>query len=124
MTSVDEGREFAEPDDASLLRGVGPKKPLEGVREHIEKAVVQLTKVFSPAGIDLEGWADLLASDPISMEITLDGDVVTVRFKDRKPQIHVLAGFIKSNVLGIRAGKDEIVVELAGMPDVTFKVGS
>jgi hypothetical protein len=124
MTTVDEGREFAEPDETSLLRGVGPKTPLEGVREHIEEAVVQLTKVFSPTGIDLEGWADLLASDPISMEITLDGDVVVVRFKDRKPQVHALAGFIKSNVHGIRAGKDEIVVELAGMPDVTFKVGS
>jgi len=124
MTTVDEGREFAATDGEHELRGVGPKKPLEGVREHIEKAFEHLTKAFSPDGVDLEGWADLVASDPISMEITLEEETLVLRFKDKKPQVHALAGFIKSNMLGIRANKEEVVVELAGMPDVTFKVGS
>ena len=106
------------------VSGIGPKAPLEGVRPNIEGVIDALKEIFSESGMDLEGWADLVGHDAIEMSITLENGVIIVTFSGEKPRIHVMNGFIKSAINRITADRDKIVVDLAGLPDITFKVGS
>ena len=97
--------------------------PKEGLKlDPIEDARDTINKVFSlfAEGIDLDKRTTLRAEGPLSVLMYVEDDTLVVSFDEPYPQVKY--SFFSGELKAVRVTREEINVELGGLPDVTIEV--
>ncbi len=92
-------------------------EPAEGVLEHIDR-------VFSlfGDGIELDKRTTLTCTGPLNIQCVVHNNALIVTFEEPCPKVRY--SFLSGYLAGVKITRDEIQVELSGLPDVSIEVKS
>ena len=107
--------------------GFGPKLPdIENAKETIRTVVSTIQDIFAGDGFRIGKRVTIEGPRKLNVDLSVDDtnpSRVRVVINEPLPRVN-LAGWIRGDITGATVSEDEVVIEIANFPDVTFKVVS
>ena len=92
-------------------------EPVEGALEHIDRVF----ELFGD-GIELDKRTTLTCTGPLNIQCVVHNDALVVTLEEPCPKVRY--SFLSGYLTGAKITRDEIQVELSGLPDVSIEVKS